>query len=363
MIKKMLVGYIQDGKHSGIDKYLLGFIKIAHENGVVLDLLTDEVTSEMSAYLSKLGYGLFAVPSLKKPLAQYKTIKKIIKKGCYDGVYFNISESFNCMGILAAKKYGIPVRIVHSHSSGVDRANKYVRTAREVLHKLFRHRVSSLATHRFACSSIAGKWMFDKNFNIIYNAVDKTRFSYNETVREDMRRALVLTDEKVFIHIGNFCYAKNTFFLVDIMKQVLKREKNAILLSVGTGPDFEAVCEYAKKLKVDKNIRFLGVRDDIPALLSAADVFIFPSRFEGLPITCIEAQFSGLPCILSDEIAAEVKISDRVSFLSIDNAENWAKYAILNINQRNSAVLSSEVLQNYDIENQKKQLSAILKGH
>lgn len=359
MIKKMLVGYIQDGKHSGIDKYLLGFIKIAHENGVVLDFLTDEKTSEMSAYLGKLGYGLFAVPSLKKPLAQYKTIKKIIKKGCYDGVYFNISESFNCMGILAAKKYGIPVRIVHSHSSGVDRANKYVRTAREVLHKLFRHRLSSLATHRLACSSVAGKWMFDKNFNLIYNAVDKTRFSYNETVREDMRRDLGLTDEKVFIHIGNFFYVKNSFFLVDIMKQVLKQEKNSILLSVGIGPDFEAVCEYAKKLKVDKNIRFLGVRDDIPALLSAADVFIFPSRFEGLPITCIEAQFSGLPCVLSKNISSEVKISKDVYFLSIDSADGWADTALALCKERKSARLC-DMAKNYDIVNQQYQIKSIL---
>ena len=360
MIKKMLVGYIQDGKHSGIDKYLLGFIKVAYENGVVLDLLTDEVTSEMSAYLSKFGYGLFAVPSLKKPLARYKAIKGIIKKGCYDGTYFNISESFNCMGLLAAKNCGIPVRIVHSHSSGVDRENKHVRTARELLHKLFRRRVSSLATHRFACSSFAGKWMFDKNFNIIYNAVDKSRFLYDETVRKNMRNALGLTDEKVFIHVGNFCYQKNLFFLIEIMKRIFEQDKNAVLLSVGTGPDFEAVCEYAKELKVDKNIRFLGVRDDIPALLSAADVFILPSRFEGLSIACIEAQFSGLPCVLSKNISSEVKISKDVYFLSIDSTDGWAETALALCKERKSACLNDEVAKNYDIINQQYQIKSIL---
>lgn len=360
MIKKMLVGYIQDGKHSGIDKYLLGFIKIAHENGVALDLLTDEVTSEMSAYLSKFGYGLFAVPSLKKPLSRYKAIKGIIKKGCYDGTYFNISESFNCMGLLAAKKCGIPVRIVHSHNSGVDRENKHVRTARELLHKLFRRRVSSLATHRFACSSVAGKWMFDKNFNIIYNAVDKVRFSYDKTLREDMRKTFGLTDEKIFIHIGNFCYQKNQFFLIEIMRRILEQDKNAVLLSVGTGHDFEAVCEYAKKLKVDKNIRFLGVRDDIPALLSMADVFILPSRFEGLSIACIEAQFSGLPCVLSKNISSEVKISKDVYFLPIDSTDGWADTALALCKERKSARLNDEVAKNYDIINQQYQIKSIL---
>ena len=360
MIKKMLVGYIQDGRHSGIDKYLLGFIKVVHENGVILDLLTDKVTPYMSEYLRELGYGLFEIPSLKKPPAQYKVIKKIIRDGGYDAAYFNISESFNCMGLFAAKSCGVPVRIVHSHSSGVDRANKYVRTARETLHRLFRHSVSTLATHRFACSSVAGKWMFDKDFKIIYNAIDKARFSYDEALRKDTRRALGLTDEKVFIHIGNFCYAKNSFFLVDIMRQVLKKDKNAVLLSVGTGSDFEAVCEYAKKLQVDENIRFLGVRDDIPALLSAADVFVFPSRFEGLSITCIEAQFSGLPCVLSENISSETKISEDVYVLPIDSADSWADTVLMLCKERKSASLNAEVLKNYDIANQQYQIKSIL---
>ena len=186
------------------------------------------------------------------------------------------------------------MRIVHSHSSGVDRANKYVRTAREAIHWLFRHSVSTLATHRFACSSVAGKWMFDKDFKIIYNAIDKARFSYDEALRKNTERLWGLPMKRfLFISVISVMQ-KNSFFLVDIMRQVLKKDKNAVLLSVGTGSDFEAVCEYAKKLQVDENIRFLGVRDDIPALLSAADVFVFPSRFEGLSITCIEAQFSGL---------------------------------------------------------------------
>ena len=356
----MLVGYIQDGRHSGIDKYLLGFIKVAHENGVILDLLTDKVTPYMSEYLRELGYGLFEIPSLKKPPAQYKVIKKIIRDGGYDAAYFNISESFNCMGLFAAKSCGVPVRIVHSHSSGVDRANKYVRTARETLHRLFCHSVSTLATHRFACSSVAGKWMFDKDFKIIYNAIDKARFSYDEALRKDTRRALGLTDEKVFIHIGNFCYAKNSFFLVDIMRQVLKKDKNAVLLSVGTGSDFEAVCEYAKKLQVDENIRFLGVRDDIPALLSAADVFVFPSRFEGLSITCIEAQFSGLPCVLSENISSETKISEDVYVLPIDSADSWADTVLMLCKERKSASLNAEVLKNYDIANQQYQIKSIL---
>ena len=362
MLKKILVGFIQDGRHSGIDKYLLGFCSVAHENGVMLDFMTDEITPEMNEYLKNLGYGLFAVPSLKNPVLQYGAIKKIIRENGYDCVYINISESFNCMGLLAAKKCGVPVRIVHSHSSGVDRGNKYVRAVRTFIHRLFRHCVSTLSTRRLACSSVAGKWMFDKDYEIIYNAVDGSRFAYDKAMREATRQSLGLADENVFIHIGHFSYTKNHFFLLDVMNEILKSDKNAVLLSVGIGPDFDSVREYAKKLGIDNNIRFLGVRDDIPELMSAADAFVFPSRFEGLSITCVEAQFSGLPCILSNGISPETKLADNVCFLPADNAESWAACALSSISQRKDAVLNRETLKNYDIVNQKKQLVSVLKG-
>lgn len=362
MIDKMLVGFIEDGRHSGIDKYLLGFCKVAAENGVTLDFLTNEISPAMLSYLENLGFGLFEVPSLKKPVSQYRAIKKIIKNGNYDAVYFNISEAFNCMGLLAAKRCGIPVRIAHSHSSGVDRSNKYVRMIRTVMHKMFRHRISVCSTRRLACSSVAGNWMFDKEYEIVYNAVNKERFVYNEDVRRLTRDKLLLSDEKTFIHIGHFCYQKNNFFLMDIMKEVLKKDKNAVLLSVGTGADFDAVHDYAKKLGIDRNVRFLGVRDDVPDLLCAADVFVFPSRFEGLGIVCIEAQFSGLPCVVSTEIPKEAKISDKISFLPSGNAKMWAETVVNILSARKPAMINKDALLNYDINKSKEQLISIMKG-
>lgn len=362
MINRILVGFIEDGRHSGIDKYLLGFCKVAAENGVTLDFLTNEISPDMLSYLENLGFGLFEVPSLKKPLSQYRAIKKIIKNGNYDAVYFNISEAFNSMGLLAAKHCDIPVRIAHSHSSGVDRSNKYVRTMRTALHGIFRHRISAWSTRRLACSSVAGNWMFDKDYEIVYNAVNKERFVYNEDVRRLTRDKLSLGDEKTFIHIGHFTYAKNNFFLMDVMKEILKKDNNAVLLSVGTGADFDAVRDYAKKLGIDRNVRFLGVRDDVPALLCAADVFVFPSRFEGLSVTAVEAQFSGLPCVFSKGVSPETKLSERVCFLASEDAEKWADAALNSVSERHRSQLDETVLKKYDIDNQQYQLVSIIKG-
>ncbi len=361
-MKKVLVGYIQDGKHSGIDKYLLGLSKVASENGVVLDFLTDKITADLKEQLNEIGFGLLEIPSLKKPFSQYKAIKNIIKNGGYDGAYFNISEAFNCMGLLAAKSEKVPNRIAHSHASAVDRTNRCVRLIRTALNNIFKPVLTKCATRRLACSAVAGDWLFSGSYEIIYNAVDGARFGFDEENRRKKRKELNLDEKKVFIHIGNFNFAKNHHFLMDVMKKICEKDKDAVLLSVGTGYDFDTICEYADSLGIADNVKFLGVRADVPELLSAADAFIFPSRFEGLSIACIEAQFSGLPCILSDSIARDTKIAENVLFLPTNDASRWADAAINIITDRTAAKLTKEVIQNFDIANQKKQLLDILRS-
>lgn len=361
-MKKILVGYILDGKHSGIDKYLLSFCRVAYEEGVVLDFLTDEVTADLAEELRKMGFGLFPIPSLKRPLAQYRAIKEIFNRGGYDGAYFNISEAFNCTGLLAAKTVKVPVRMVHSHSSGVDRANVTVRKVRTVLNYLFRPVISRATTKRYACSQVAGRWLFSRDFDIIYNAVDKGRFRYDPALRVSTRESLGLTDEPVFVHVANFNYAKNHFFLMDVMKEVAAREPRAVLLCVGIGQYFDAVKQYAAELGIEQSVRFLGLRSDVAALMDAADGMIFPSRFEGLSVTCIEAQISGLPCLLSSGLSAETQIAPKVTFLPTVDASEWADTALGMLAERCEAVIDEEQLQKYDFANQKEQLRSILKG-
>ena len=364
MVKKMLVGYVIDGRHSGIDKYLLGFCDVAYNNGVSLDLLCGSVDPELKAHLDKMGFGLIAVPSLKNPSGQYKAIKNIIKNGGYDSAYFNISEAFNCMGVLAAHSCKLPTVIVHSHCAGVDRANKYVRAVRTFLHKLFRPVVSKKATRRLACSDVAGKWLFDRDFEIIYNAVNLDKFAFDEQKRINARAELGIDENtKVFIHVGHFCYQKNNFFLMDVMSEIVKNDSTSVLLAVGNGPDFEAVKAYAKTLGIQNNVKFLGIRSDVDALLCAADVFLFPSRFEGLSVTCVEAQFSGLYCVFSKGISHETELSKKACFLDCDNAKNWSQKALeFAALERSSAQLKDGVLSKYSFDNAKAQLLKILEN-
>ncbi len=362
-MRKILVGYVIDGKHSGIDKYLLGVCKVAHEAGIQLDLLTDEVTESMTELLKDYKFGLYAVPSLKNPLGQYKAIKALIEKNGYDAVYSNISESFNCMLPLAAKKCKVPIRMVHSHSSGVDRASKITRFIRTVLHRVFRPIVANAATNRYACSAVAGEWMFGKkSFSVIYNAVDAARFNYNADVRINVRAQLGVEGKITFIHIGNFSFVKNHFYLMDVIKAISEINDDVALVCVGDGPDRAAVTDYAASLGIADKVMFLGIRSDIPNLMSAADAMIFPSRFEGLSVTCIEAQMSGLPIVLSDTLSRETKVSERVEFLPLGQAQAWAQRALNIIGERKGACLIDGAAEHYDLSFSYNQVVRILKG-
>ncbi len=362
-MKKILVGYVIDGKHSGIDKYLLGVCRVAHEEGIHLDFLTDEITESMTDLLKEYGFGLYAVPSLKNPLGQYKAIKSLINENGYDGVYTNISESFNCMLPLAAKKCKVPVRMVHSHSSGVDRASRLSRLVRTTLHRAFKPIVARAATRRFACSAVSGKWMFGKKgFTVIYNAVDAARFAYDAEARANVRRELGIENKKVFIHAGNFSFVKNHFYLMEVMKELAAKAEDAMLICVGDGPDRAAVTDYAASLGIADRVKFLGIRSDMPALMSAADVMIFPSRFEGLSVTCIEAQMSGLPLILSDSLSRDTKISKCVEFLPLAKPELWADKALELLGERSGARLADGAAEHYDIAFGRNQIAQFLKG-
>ena len=366
-MKKILVGYIEDGRHSGIDKYLLNFAQVAFEQGVKIDFLTNQIDEALQNRLDQMDFGLIKIPSLKRPFKQYRAVRRILRADSYTGAYFNISEAFNCMGLLAAWTEGVPVRIVHSHSSGVDRKNKWVRAFRTYLHKICKPLLSCLATDYLTCSEVSAKWMYSKkiiqnqDFKMIYNAVDGSKFAYNEEARRRVREELGISSNTFVLgHVGHFNWQKNHRFLMRTVKAVCDRCPDCVLLTVGIGAVLEPMKAYVRELGISDHVRFLGVRTDVQDLLCAMDVFIFPSLFEGLSVTCVESQFSGLPCVFSSSISPETKISDRVVFLPAQNPEEWAKTIIALRGERSMAQLDQQTVLRYDLKNQKQQLVDII---
>ena len=174
--------------------------------------------------------------------------------------------------------------------------------------------------------------MFGKHkFQIMNNAIDAKKFIYNEEVRKQKRAELKVEDKFVIGHVGRFNLQKNHEFLVKCFADFAKTNDDAVLVLIGNGEMQEKIKKMAKEYGIETKVKFLGLREDIPQLLQAMDLFLFPSLFEGLPVTLVEAQAAGLPCVISDTITDEIMITEQISKVSLSgNTSLWnqeiAKY-------------------------------------
>ena len=213
--------------------------------------------------------------------------------------------------VLEAAKAGVPVRIAHSHSSspetGFWKAYSRIFTANPKFQ-------GSLLIFRLL--QAAGSWLFGEKISntslkIIKNGIDVEKFSFNGQSRMQSRKALGLADNAFVVgHVGRFHPLKNHSFLVDVFAEIYKRNKNAVLLLIGDGERKAEIETKVQKLGLAQAVLFLGVRSDVNLLMQAMDVFVFPSRYEGLGVSLIEAQAAGLPCVISDAIPQEVGVVD-----------------------------------------------------
>ena len=230
--------------------------------------------------------------------------------------------------MFAAKCAGVPTRIAHSHSTTNKKEKK-----KNLLKQVLRPFSKLFATDYMCCSELAGRWLFgnkeyDKgNVYLLNNAIDLDKFKYDEKVRKEKRKELNISDDTLVIgHVGRFVEQKNHRFLIDIFNEVHKQKEDSILLLAGQGPLMEEMQEKVKALGIENSVKFLGQRNDINELYQAFDVFLLPSLYEGLPVVGVEAQATGLLCVLSDDMTKETKILQSTQFLSLNHkASEWAK--------------------------------------
>lgn len=369
-MKKILIGYLIDGKIGGIDKYLLNILDVLlQEENVKVDFLTKKVDLELKEYLQKKGVGLYETASLKHPYLQYKQTRKIMRENQYDMAYFNISEAFNCIGILAAHKEKINRIMVHSHSSNCAEPQKMKRLIKIMCHNICKKWiVCKKATDYFACSKTAANWMYtpeiisSSKFSLIYNAVNKEIYHFNAEIREKVRNEIGITERIVIGHVGGFTKPKNTAFLIDIIDELQKIEERVCLLLVGDGPEMDLVKHRVKELHMEKNVIFLGIRHDIEKLLQAMDIFVLPSYFEGLPFVAIEAQMAGLKVILSDTISDEVVLTKKCVFEDIkESAKTWADVIYKNLDYSREETEFLDSSKSFEMEEYNKKIRELFK--
>lgn len=294
----------------------------------------------------------------------YFILKNELKKySCnYDVFHIHNHHAFDSyMAARAALKAGFKKVIVHSHSSS---AEDHVK-----LHELFKKPLSNLNIIKLACSDLAGEWMFSTNdYILIRNGIDVNKFAFDEKASIEYRNALNISDKFVIGHIGRFMYVKNHEFLVRLFSEYKKVNENACLMLVGGGEDFDKIKELVSSLGISDDVLFLGVREDTPQLYSAMDMFILPSHFEGLPVVLVEAQTSGLPCLLSDNVSKQSQITTNVIWESLNASNDDWIYKITTA-EKMSKVLNRSSFPNevrnagYDIADTVKNLEEIYKNN
>lgn len=267
--------------------------------------------------LIDLGARYFVIPPYQHIFKHVRTLIRLFK----ENEYLIVHSSMNTLSIISlfcAWVAGVPIRISHNHSTAGKGEYK-----RNFLKYILRPFSKCFATHFASCSRFAGEWLFGKKMmqsgkvKVFNNAIDVNRFKYDECVREAMRKELSLEGKFVIGHVGRFCYQKNHEFLIDIFKSVHDIEKKSILLLVGTGNLKTQTENKVKSLGLGNNVLFLGVRKDVDKLYQAMDVFVLPSRYEGLPVVGVEAQASGLPCVFSDQFSSEAIITSTTKVITI----------------------------------------------
>ncbi len=248
------------------------------------------------------------------------SLRKLFCKNKYSIVHSHMASlAFVHLGI--AKLCGVKTRIVHSHNSSSSKTLKG--RVKAVLLKL----APIFANEHFACSQSAGHFLYGNSpFHVVNNAIDLNRFVFSAEKRGRIRSELKVSSDTIVVgHIGRFNVQKNHMFLLDIFAECLRKNENMKLVLVGDGELKQAVSDRIKNLGIENFVIQPGVRRDVEDFYSAFDVFVMPSLFEGLPVTGVEAQAAGTPCVFSTEITPEVNLLPSTKFIPLaDGPSKWA---------------------------------------
>lgn len=317
---------------SGIGNFIMNVYRNIDRKKVQFDFIVHEYREvSFDEEIRALGGRLYYVTRKSvNPIRNFQEIRQVVKQGHYTIVFRHTDISTVALDLLAAKLGGAKVRIAHSHSTSTPNVR---------MHEMFQPMLNALCTQRFACSDQAGKWLYgDKPYEVIINAIRLADFAYDEKTRSRMRKKEKLEGNLVIGHVGNLLPVKNHLFMLDIMAELVKKHPDSKMLFAGDGAMRRQIEEKRRALGLEDKVVLLGVRTDTAALLQAMDVFLFPSKYEGLPIAMVEAQCSGLPCLASDVITADVDVTPLVQKMPLDAPPSaWADRILILAQEKRSA--------------------------
>lgn len=339
----------------GLETMLMNYYRHIDRKQVQFDFLVHrDFEADYDKEIRALGGCIYHVSRLVPWSKSYRMeLKRFFNEHPEYKIVHVHQDCLSSVALQCAEECNVPVRIAHSHNSNQDKNWKYL------IKLYYMKQISNYATDLLACSKSAGNWMFGgRSFGILNNAVDAKVYTYSGTTAKEIRKELKIGDGIVIGHVGRFSHQKNHDFLIDVFCECTKLDPTVKLMLVGDGEEKSKIQEKVYDMKIQDKVVFTGVRLDVNKLLQAMDIFVFPSLYEGLPVTMIEAQASGLPCIISDHVPDECIVTNGLVTRRCLNESpvEWAKYLLQQAHKPRENHIEEIKTAGYDISTAAAQL-------
>lgn len=365
---RILTYGLSTDKLAGIETFILNMNQFMDES-IIFDHVIEaqsgipmdqQTTIHQAAVEARGGRVLFVAPK-RDMIANIRDWHRVLKqeKSNAKTVYFNMYSLAWMVPVIMAKLYGYRV-VVHAHNNNLHDCGKLQR----LLHGVFRQVQKCMKITRLTNSQLSTDFFFGSSgAEMIYNAIDTKRFAFNAEARQTLRRELQLQDKHVYGFAGRIMYQKNPLFLMEVFAEIQKRDENAAFLVCGEGDLMDETVQKAQELGID--VRFAGSCPNVQNYYSAMDIFVLPSRFEGLGIVLIEAQCAGLPSVTSANVVPQdAKTTQLLDYISLDSgAAAWAELCVnklAQIPQDRSAYAKIVGQSNFEIRIEAPRLGEIL---
>lgn len=326
--QKRLLCIVSSMDAGGAETFLMKIYRALDKSKYQMDFFVSSFTPGFyeNEILSMGGKIFRSVPKSKSPIKAFIDIQQTVRREKYQYVMRLSQHSLATLDLLAAKAGGAKVLIYRSTNAKIDgRLSRF-------LDVLFKFLTRKVPTVKVAPSTEAAEFAFGKDCVsnghtiILKNGIAIENFLFNQDKRDKIRKEFKIDNQFVVGHVGRFNNQKNHNYLIDIFSEIVKRNQNSVLILVGKGELESNIRMKINNLSLANKVIFTGIRSDVADIMMAMDVFIFPSFFEGMPNTVIEAQATGLPCIISDTITREAQITNFIDYLSInERPEVWAR--------------------------------------
>lgn len=317
---------------NGISSVIMNYyLAMNKENLEFCFIVNREIDNKFKELIENNNSRIYILNRNKKTASYFKSLYRIIQKEKFDFVHVHGNSSTMILETLAAKKAGIKRIAVHSHST---------KCTHEFIHKSLSPFFSKTYNYAFACGKEAGKWLFgNKEFTILKNGIDLQKFSFNEKIRNAIRKEYGLDNCFVIGNVAVFNSSKNHLFLLEFFSVFSREIKNARLMLIGDGKLRKQIEDKIISLNIKEKVLLLGKKDNVFEYLNAMDVFVLPSLYEGFPVTLVEAQANGLPSIVTNNIDSNVRLSEEIEFCDISSVNKWVSllknYQFLHSKNRN----------------------------